>query len=284
MFRLPKSFLFQNSVCVSCLSEFHGPTITSSICQSGIFSEAYSHLDLFFCYLTMQYKMKFMNRRIVGRLWMMNWMESVGKRSWFILLYYPNIFLQTNQLNVYIKVVKYSLSCLSINGFDFTTCTGAISVYLWLYSPLLDLGRFFSFLILYTVGRSPWTGDQAVTGQHKHRINAHRHPCLKWDSSPRFQCWEGEDSSCLRPLGLWSAPVLYETVISVLAFDIAVWTSEMTPHLFWSIIGLICMNTEPTCDKSRKLLLWTSFSHCRDPHVSTKELQETKKKNEQYVC
>jgi hypothetical protein len=32
---------------------------------------------------------------------------------------------------------------------------------LWLYS-LLDLGRFFSFLILYTVGRTLWTGDQPV--------------------------------------------------------------------------------------------------------------------------
>jgi hypothetical protein len=27
---------------------------------------------------------------------------------------------------------------------------------------LLDLGRFFSFLILYTVGRTPWTSDQPV--------------------------------------------------------------------------------------------------------------------------
>jgi hypothetical protein len=31
---------------------------------------------------------------------------------------------------------------------------------LWFYSPLLDLGHFLSFLILYTVGRTPWTGDQ----------------------------------------------------------------------------------------------------------------------------
>jgi hypothetical protein len=37
-----------------------------------------------------------------------------------------------------------------------------VSVCLWLYSPLLDLGRFFSFFILYTVGRTPWTGDQPV--------------------------------------------------------------------------------------------------------------------------
>jgi hypothetical protein len=28
--------------------------------------------------------------------------------------------------------------------------------------PLLDLGRFFSLLILYSVGRTPWTGDRPV--------------------------------------------------------------------------------------------------------------------------
>jgi hypothetical protein len=32
---------------------------------------------------------------------------------------------------------------------------------LWLCSPL-DFGRFFGFLILYTVGRTPWRGDQPV--------------------------------------------------------------------------------------------------------------------------
>jgi hypothetical protein len=32
---------------------------------------------------------------------------------------------------------------------------------LWFYSPL-DLGRFFSVFILYTVGRTPWTEDQSV--------------------------------------------------------------------------------------------------------------------------
>jgi hypothetical protein len=35
-------------------------------------------------------------------------------------------------------------------------------IYLWLYGPLLDLGRFVRFLILYIVGRTPWTGDQPV--------------------------------------------------------------------------------------------------------------------------
>jgi hypothetical protein len=33
------------------------------------------------------------------------------------------------------------------------------SLSLLLYNPL-DLGRFFSFLILYTVGTTPWKGDQ----------------------------------------------------------------------------------------------------------------------------
>jgi hypothetical protein len=36
------------------------------------------------------------------------------------------------------------------------------SILLWLYSPLLGLGRFFSFLILYTVGRTAWTEDQVA--------------------------------------------------------------------------------------------------------------------------
>jgi hypothetical protein len=38
----------------------------------------------------------------------------------------------------------------------------------------LGLGRFFSFLILYTVGRTPWTGNQPVARHLPiHRINAH---------------------------------------------------------------------------------------------------------------
>jgi hypothetical protein len=37
-----------------------------------------------------------------------------------------------------------------------------LSMALWLYSPLLDLGRFFSFLIFYAIDRTPWTGDQPI--------------------------------------------------------------------------------------------------------------------------
>jgi hypothetical protein len=42
-----------------------------------------------------------------------------------------------------------------------------LSIYLWFYSPLLGLGRFFSFLSFYTIGRIhfgriPWRGCQPV--------------------------------------------------------------------------------------------------------------------------
>jgi hypothetical protein len=54
---------------------------------------------------------------------------------------------------------------------------------LLLYSPSLGLGRFFSFLILYTVGRISWTGDQPVarplsthgTAQTQNKCTQYRH-------------------------------------------------------------------------------------------------------------
>jgi hypothetical protein len=56
-----------------------------------------------------------------------------------------------------------------------------IHIYLWLYSPLLDLGHFYRFLVLYIVGRTSLTGISPSqnrylhTGQHKDRINANTH-------------------------------------------------------------------------------------------------------------
>jgi hypothetical protein len=55
----------------------------------------------------------------------------------------------------------------------------------------------FQFLHLFTqsvglLGRgiSP-RKEPAHKGQHKHRINAHRHPCAKWGSNPWSQCLSG---------------------------------------------------------------------------------------------
>jgi hypothetical protein len=70
----------------------------------------------------------------------------------------------------------------------------------------LDLFRFFSFLILYTAGLlgrgiSPPQGRYLHTEQHKHRINAHKHPCLERDSNLLPSIRPSEDSSCLNPSG-----------------------------------------------------------------------------------
>jgi hypothetical protein len=70
-----------------------------------------------------------------------------------------------------------------------------LSIYLYLsiaLQPLAGSWLRFQFLDLFTqsvglLGRgiSPSQVRYLHTGQHKHRINAHRHPCLEWDSSPR---------------------------------------------------------------------------------------------------
>jgi hypothetical protein len=63
--------------------------------------------------------------------------------------------------------------------------------------PFVGLSPLFSFLI-YTqsaglLGRriSQSKNLYLYTEQHRHRISAHRHPCLEWDSNPRPQCSSG---------------------------------------------------------------------------------------------
>ena len=57
----------------------------------------------------------------------------------------------------------------------------------------------FSSLIVYTVGRIPWTGDQSVARPLPTQTdNKRTHPCLECDSNPRPSPRAGEDRSCLR--------------------------------------------------------------------------------------
>jgi hypothetical protein len=56
------------------------------------------------------------------------------------------------------------------------------------------LAAYFTFLTIYTVGRTPWTGISPLRGrylnieQHKqNKCTQYKHPCLKWDSNPRSQ-------------------------------------------------------------------------------------------------
>jgi hypothetical protein len=78
------------------------------------------------------------------------------------------------------------------------------TIYLWLYKYLLDLGRFlFSFLIFYTDGRIPWTGDQPVgTPLPTHRTAQTQNKRTHTHDSSGIgthdpSVWAGEDSSCL---------------------------------------------------------------------------------------
>jgi hypothetical protein len=78
--------------------------------------------------------------------------------------------------------------------------------YYYYYSTdLLELGRIFSFLILYTVGRvlrrgiSPCQSYYLHTGQHKRGMNTHRHDTSSGIRTHNPSVWAGEDSSRLRP-------------------------------------------------------------------------------------
>jgi hypothetical protein len=71
---------------------------------------------------------------------------------------------------------------------------------LWLYGPLLGLCRFFGLLILYTVGRTPWTGDQSVAKPQTTHGKTHIqkkstqyiHPCLEFGFEPTISAFEQE--------------------------------------------------------------------------------------------
>jgi hypothetical protein len=71
---------------------------------------------------------------------------------------------------------------LSISGSTALCCAVAPFSVLWRFTQSVGL-----------LGReiSPSQGRYLHTGHHKHRINTHRHPCLKWDSNPRSQCLSG---------------------------------------------------------------------------------------------
>jgi hypothetical protein len=74
-------------------------------------------------------------------------------------------------------------------------------------TALVDLGRFYSFLI-YTQSVGLLGRGSARRKNNTNRINAHRHPCLEWDLNPWSKC------SCERrqSMPLWSASeVTYKT-------------------------------------------------------------------------
>jgi hypothetical protein len=121
-----------------------------------------------------------------------------------------------------------------------------------IHIPLLGLVRFFSFLIftqsVRPLGRgiSPSQSRYIYTGQHKHRINAHGHPCHR----PRDHCDRPLVPLCWLPTGSVSiCPIVVRAIVILVreknatgmerdAFDcgrpwerIAVW--NMSASLHW---------------------------------------------------
>jgi hypothetical protein len=88
-----------------------------------------------------------------------------------------------------LKLLIFNISAIHLSEVDraslFTLSLSlSLSLSLWLYSPL-DLGRSFSFLILYTVCRTPCMGDQPVTRPlPTHRTTQTQNKC-KRASMPR---------------------------------------------------------------------------------------------------
>jgi hypothetical protein len=102
----------------------------------------------------------------------------------------------------YIKMpilsMTYTQKCFRENILEESASTDYVFYLSMALQPLLDLGRFFSFLIytqsveLLGMGISTSQGRYLHTEQHKHIINAHRHLCLESDSNPRSQCSSGK--------------------------------------------------------------------------------------------
>lgn len=131
------------------------------------------------------------------------------KVSWTFSLMYIYILIHSSpatSVTSYMSTFSHYQTWLTWNtGASWQNIFGFVQslfLSLWLYSPL-DLGRFFSFLILYRVGRTLWMEDQPIARLlPTHRINKHRHPCLKWDLNPWPQSSSGwQWYTCLRPCG-----------------------------------------------------------------------------------
>jgi hypothetical protein len=87
------------------------------------------------------------------------WTNSDGAHGYWLSWVFLNIY---RWMNTFIDCTMYHDRHLQNHYLITIHRCLILSVYL-LYRPLLDIGHFFSFLILYTVGRTPWTTDQAVT-------------------------------------------------------------------------------------------------------------------------
>jgi hypothetical protein len=86
----------------------------------------------------------------------------------------------------FLRLLRHA-KLLTINIFLIFSVSLHLSIALQTFRPW----PLFSFLILYTGGKDSLDGGsarrKAATCTQNNRINAHRHPCLEWDTNPRSQ-------------------------------------------------------------------------------------------------
>jgi hypothetical protein len=107
--------------------------------------------------------------------------------NWPKVLDWFNFFL-------YHKIWHFATDCINIIqlGIDLLYIHSSMAL-----EPICTPRPLFPILDLSTIGRAPWmkTSLYLHTG-HKHRINAHKHICLDWDSNSQSHCL-----CARRPLG-----------------------------------------------------------------------------------
>jgi hypothetical protein len=124
------------------------------------------------------------------QMWIRHTLYTLGNLSIYLLSSYLSVCLS---LSIQPSVHPSINLSMALQSF----------VWPWALFQFLDLLQSVGSL-----GRviSPSQGRDLHTGQHKLRINAHRHPCLKWDSIPRSQCSSDRRQFMPQtPRPLWSA-------------------------------------------------------------------------------
>jgi hypothetical protein len=132
------------------------------------------------------------------------WQEAIAAVILFLYIFISTIYIVTVSMYLLFKYFLSFKTVFCIINTDNLPINPVLRKFtllllllllllLWLYSTLLGLVSFFSFLILYTVGWTHWMGDHAVQRPPPtHRINTeYRHPCTEWDSNPWSQRLSG---------------------------------------------------------------------------------------------
>jgi hypothetical protein len=124
---------------------------------------------------------------------------------------YHSLFFQ--KVTAIKRLLSLSCSTLLLNAKSLRPSLGVrnevkqprITKYLQLYSHLVGHWPLFQFFdpihsrkVSFDEGSAPSQGRYLRTEQHRHRINAHKYPCLEWDSNQQPQFPSEGNNSCLR--------------------------------------------------------------------------------------